>query len=455
MKKTLPLRTRLTVVYSALLFLAMAVLGIGCMTLLRYRLTARMDAALDHRLKGVENFLIRETTISTEHLIPLELAEYASTQPEGHYIEVTGASGERLLKSDAVLHPARNRETTFTIYGKTYHAKASASAEPIADSVQEIGLLFLGLSPVLLILIGFSGYWLSKRSLEPVDEMMRAARSISAANLSGRLAVPQTRDEISRLAQAWNEMLARLEESFSRIQRFTADAAHEFRTPLAALRTTADLSLKQERDPQEYREALTQVRTIADRMNQLAEGLLAVARGDDSPTRNSDVELVDFSSIVREVTNEMEPLFEDRDLRLSVNVPSDHVAIKADSDGLRRIVAVLLDNALKYSLPEGVVTLLVGQDVDNVTLEVTDTGRGIPPGSVSRIFDRFYRVDASRDRKSGGYGLGLAIAQQIAKAHGGQITASSVLGKGSTFKLTLPKISQSQASRLRESTVST
>lgn len=435
--RNLPLRTRLTLVYGAMLFLALVVLGTGVVTLLRYRLTARMDAALDHRLQGVENFLIRETTVATEHMIPIELEEYASTQPEGHYIEVTDERGKVLLKSAAVLPPARSREKTFSIYGKTYHTKASASEEPINDSVQEIELLFLSLSPVLLVLIGLTGYWISSRSLKPVDEMTQAARSIGADNLAGRLPVPPARDEISRLAEAWNKMLSRLEESFARMQRFTADAAHELRTPLAALRTTADLSLKRERDPQEYREALAQVGTIADRMNELAEGLLSIARGDDSPTRQG-VERVDFPSLVRDVVAEMQPLFEDKDLRLHVDVPPENIAVRADPDGIRRILAILLDNALKYSSPGGSVTVAVRQREMDVTLEVSDTGCGIPAESLTRIFDRFYRVDSSRDRKSGGYGLGLAIAQQIARSHKGHLVASSVVGEGSTFRLTLP-----------------
>lgn len=437
MMHTLALRTRLTLIYGGLLFLALAVSGTAVVTLLRYRLTARLDATLDHRLQGVENFLIRETTATTEHMIPVELEEYASTQPEGHYIEVTEERGKLLLKGAPVLPPARSREKAFSIYGKTYHAKASASAEPIDESVQEVAFLLLGSSPVLLVLIGLTEYWISSRSLKPVDAMTRAARSIGAESLSGRLPVPQTRDEISRLAEAWNEMLGRLEESFARTQRFTADAAHELRTPLAALRTAVELSLKRDRDLQEYREVLRQIGGIGDRMNHLAEGLLSIARSDASPSHQR-VEPVEFPLLVGEVTDEMQPLFEDKDLHLDVHLPRENIAIHADADGMRRILAILLDNALKYSSPGESVTVTVSQDSGRVSLAVSDTGCGIPAESLTRIFDRFYRVDSSRDRKTGGYGLGLAIAQQIARAHDGEIVATSVVGKGSTFRLELP-----------------
>lgn len=442
--RTLPLRTRLTLVYSGLLFLALAISGTAVMTLLRYRLTLRMDAALDHRLQGVENFLIRETTAATEYKIPQELEEYASTQPEGHYIEVVDGQGHVVLKSDPVPLPARSREKSFSIYGKTYRTRAAASAEPIEDSIHEIGLLLLGSSPVLLALIGLTGYWISSRSLRPVDEMTQAARTIGANSLSGRLPVPHARDEISRLAEAWNEMLERLEESFVRMQRFTEDAAHELRTPLAALRTTADLSLRRERDPQEYRDALAQVGVIAERMNQLAEGLLSIARGDQALARQR-FERVDFAALVRGAAAEMQPLFDDKDVHLHVTLPPKPIHIEADPDGLRRVLAILLDNALKYSYAGGKVTMSVENGVEGPTLEVSDTGRGIPPESLTRIFDRFYRVDTSRDRKTGGYGLGLSIAQQIARAHQGQIVAESVVGQGSSFRLKLPASSHSNS----------
>lgn len=434
----LPLRMRLTLIYGGLLFFALAVSGFGVVTLLRYRLTARMDAALDQRLQGVENFLIRETTAAEVNRIPGEISEYASTQPDGQYIEVLDERGTLLHQSAPILPPARSREKSFSIYGSTYRTRASSSEEPINEAVQEMGILFLSLSPVLLVLIGITGYWISSNALRPVDDITNAARSIGAGNLSNRLLVPRTRDEISRLAAAWNEMLGRLEESFVRMQRFTADAAHELRTPLAALRTIADLSLKRERDTQEYREALTQVAVIAERMNQLAESLLSIARGEDSLTPQT-VERVDFPSLVCEVAGEMEPLFEDKDLCLSVHVPPTAIAaLHVDADGIRRILAILLDNSLKYSSPGGSVTITVCQEREEVSLEVADTGCGIPTESLTRIFDRFYRVDSSRDRKSGGYGLGLAIAQQIARTHRGRIVASSVVGEGSTFRLTLP-----------------
>ena len=273
------IRARLTVIYGGLLFLALVLSGAAVVTLLRHRLLQHLDQALDRRLKGVEDFLVRETNEATAGMIPLELEEYASTQPEGHLIEVRDERGRLILRSDPAPYPARTRTREFTLYGQRLKTRASASLEPIADSVEEIGYLLLGSLPILMVLIGITGYWISSRSLQPVDEMTRAARSISERSLGERLSVPRSKDELSRLAEAWNEMLGRLEESFSRMRRFTADAAHEFRTPLTGLRTTAELALRRNRNPEGYREALSQVVTISERMNHLCDSLLALARG--------------------------------------------------------------------------------------------------------------------------------------------------------------------------------
>jgi two-component system heavy metal sensor histidine kinase CusS len=442
----LPIRLRLTIIFGGLLFLALFFSGTAVITLLRQRLTARLDAALDHRLQGVENFLIRETTAQTEDTIPLELDEYASTQPEGRLIEVRVDSKRVLLKSDPVPSLARVRERVFRLYGKDYTAKAAGSLEPIEESIEEIRFLLLWSTPLLLVLIGLTGYWISSRSLRPVDEMTMAARSIGANNLGGRLAVPPARDELSRLAEAWNETLARLEESFMRMERFTADAAHELRTPLAALRTTAQLSLRRPREPQEYRDVLNQVASISERMNQLAENLLAVARGDHSLAPHA-FSRMDLAAILRELAAEIELLTVDRGVTLKLNIQPGPLIMQGEADSLRRLVAALLDNAIKYTPPGGTVSLSLEQDGSEAVVTVADSGCGIVPEELPRVFDRFYRVDPSRDRQTGGYGLGLSIAKQIASAHQGELKVSSVPGQGSTFVLTLPKVREAVGAR--------
>jgi signal transduction histidine kinase len=265
--------------------------------------------------------------------------------------------------------------------------------------------------------------------------MTRAARSIGLADLSWRVPVPSSRDELSRLAEAWNEMLARLEDSVARIQRFTADAAHELRTPLTALRTTAELAVRRERESSEYRESLEQVVNISERMSNLVDELLTLARG-DTATPGKGLGVVDLTAVVRSVCREMQPLFASKNVELIMHT-TEQAPVRGDAAGLKRLLTSLVENALKYTAAAGRVNVSVRQEGSEQVMEVADTGCGIPPELLPHIFDRFYRVDSSRDRRSGGYGLGLAIAQQIAHFHNSEIDVKSVAGKGSCFRLRL------------------
>jgi two-component system heavy metal sensor histidine kinase CusS len=433
------IQTRLTLTYSALLFLALAIFGGAAIATLHYRLTARMEATLDRKIQGLERFLIRETTPEKAHMIAVEAAEYAFTQPEGHLIEVTDGSGHQLLKSDTVTSPAMVREDSFQLYGQRYVVRAAASLDPIEESTRELTQLLFWSAPLLLLMIGVTGYWISRRALAPVDEMTHAASRISVHSLERRLRIPRTRDELSRLAEAWNQMLARLEQSVSRMGRFTADAAHELRTPLTALRTTADLALRRPRDAGEYREALQQVVRISDRMTRLVDALLVLARSDE--TKHSDESAtVDLARCIREVAQEMQPLIDAKDQQLKLHLPAGPALVSADEAGMSRLVTSLLDNARKYTPAGGLIELDLLEHDDSFELQVQDSGAGIPAESLVRVFDRFYRVDESRDRQTGGHGLGLAIAHQIVQAHHGTIEAATAENGGAIFRVRLPKL---------------
>ena len=277
------IRTRLTFLYSGLLSLSLILFATSAVWLLRQRLTDRVHESLAKRIQGVEDFLRRETTEKTDAaMIPVEIEEYASTQPEGHLIEVTDAAGRVLLRSQPAPSPSVAQEDVFVLYGKEYQVRATASLTPVEASLSELRWLLSVLAPLLLLITGGVCYWIGSRALAPIDGMTQLARSISLADLSRRLPVSPVRDELSRLAEAWNEMLGRLEGSIDRIHRFTADAAHELRTPLTALRTTAELAVRREREANEYRESLEQVVTLSERMSHLLDALLALARGDNA-----------------------------------------------------------------------------------------------------------------------------------------------------------------------------
>jgi two-component system, OmpR family, heavy metal sensor histidine kinase CusS len=432
------IRTRLAFLYSGLLSLSMILFATSAVWLLRQRLTDRVRESLAKRIQGVEDFLIRETTAKTAAaMIPVEIEEYASTQPEGHLIEVTDAAGSFLLRSKPAPTPSVTREDVFVLYGKEYRVRAAASLAPVEASLTELRWLLSVLAPLLLLITGGVCYWIGSRALAPIDGMTRLARSMGLADLSRRLPVPSARDELSRLAEAWNEMLGRLEKSIDRIHRFTADAAHELRTPLTALRTTAELAVRREREANEYRESLEQVVTLSERMSHLLDALLALARGDDAmPVRT--VGRVELRALVRSVCSEMRPMFASKGVDLALDASEGLPVVRGDAEGLERLLASLVENALKYTAAGGRVTIRVEGEGSEQVVEVSDTGCGIPAESLPHIFERFYRVDLSRDRRSGGHGLGLAIAQQIARFHDTEIEVRSTLGKGSCFRVRLP-----------------
>jgi two-component system heavy metal sensor histidine kinase CusS len=434
---SLSIRTRLTVLYGSLLFVSLALFGTASVRLLRGRLTDRVHDSLAKRIQGVEDFLRRETTEKTAHMIPQEIEEYAFTQPEGHLIEVTDDKGSVLLRSDPAPKPSVFQDDTFTIYGRTYRVRAWASLAAMEASLQELRWLAIAMTPLLLLLTAALGYWISGRALAPVDGMTRLARSIGLADLSRRLPVPAAKDELSRLAEAWNEMLARLEDSVNRIQRFTADAAHELRTPLTALRTTAELAVRRERASHEYRQSLEQVVRITERMSTLLDELLTLARGDVTRTQRA-LGIVDLRALIQGACQEMQPLFASKSVRLRTTLQDELLPVQGDMLDLQRLLTSLLENGLKYTPSGGEVRIAVRQEGFQQILEITDTGCGIPRESLPHIFDRFYRVDSSRDRRSGGYGLGLAIAQQIARLHDTEIEVGSIEGQGSSFRVRLP-----------------
>ncbi len=276
------------------------------------------------------------------------------------------------------------------------------------------------------------GAWLSHRALRPVHDIASAAIAISIENLSGRLPVPATGDELAYLSGVLNTMLARLEAAVQTLSQFVADASHELRTPLAVILTGAELAVRRLRTPESYRRSLGEIAQEARRMTQLVEDLLFLARGgrDIVETR---LEPVDIRDIAREVCAEARTLAEARGIRVTVALPRDAAVVVGNPGALHRLLLALLDNAVKYSREGGNVNVEVNRDDSRVCVAVQDFGAGIAERDLPHIFERFYRAD--RARGDGGYGLGLALAQTIAKAHGAAIEVSSVEDSGSVFRV--------------------
>jgi heavy metal sensor kinase len=288
----------------------------------------------------------------------------------------------------------------------------------------------------VLTLIALGGGWfLTTRALRPIGRISEAASTITARDLSRRIDVAQTQTELGRLARTLNETFDRLEASFDRQARFTADASHELRTPLSLVLSQAELALLKERSPEEYREALRSVERAALRMKGVVEGLLTLARADAKQLALAK-EAVALAPLVEETAALLGPLAAER--KVAVTVHAQPAGVEGDRERLRDVVANLLSNAIRYTSEGGKVDVTLAVEGREALLKVADTGIGIPEKDRPHIFERFYRVDQARARDKGGSGLGLAITKWAVEAHGGSISFTSQEGQGTTFTVRLP-----------------
>ena len=311
------------------------------------------------------------------------------------------------------------------------------SLASVQDILQRLLITLLVSIPTLVAIAGLSGYFLAIRALTPIDRITRTARRISAEDLSARLNLPPIDDEVGRLAETFDAMLGRLDDSFRRERQFTSDASHELRTPLSAMQAILSMIRQKRRTPEEYELALADLAEETDRLRTLTENLLQLARGETHTLTAHDP--VDLSTLLRDVTSSLQSLAEAKALTMVCDIP-DGLSLIGDGDDLIRLFVNLLDNAIKYT-ERGGVTISADQNKDSsITVTIADTGIGIPADSLPYIFNRFYRVD--RARATSGAGLGLALASEIARAHGGKIEVASEVGKGTRLTVILPKYFQ-------------
>lgn len=302
----------------------------------------------------------------------------------------------------------------------------------VDETLNELLVALVVAAPILTVVAALGGYALAARALAPIDHITKTAGQISGEDLSARLNLPPTADEVGRLATTFDSMLARLDDSFKRERQFTADASHELRTPLAAMQAILSVIREEPRTPEDYQQALADLAEETDRLRALTEDLLRLARGDSHAGTNS--ERVDLSALLNDVADSLRPLAETKGLTLKCQA-APQLSLLGDTDGLIRLFVNLVDNAVKYT-ERGAIVISAEAKSDRVEVTVTDSGLGISPEHLPHIFDRFYRLDASRSTQ--GAGLGLAIARDIVHAHKGTLEASSVVGLGSIFIVHLP-----------------
>jgi signal transduction histidine kinase len=311
------------------------------------------------------------------------------------------------------------------------------------DKVRDFSLQALGVMFVASLGVGWV---IAGRVLAPIERITSVAREIQATDLSRRIELGGPEDELRRLADTFDAMLARLDAAFGAQRQFLADASHELRNPLAIIRTNLDVALADpDADPEELRQSLVVIQRASDRMSRLVDDLLALARGQALAVRS---EPLDLGAAVADASDELVLPAKGRDITLDRTIVPG-VVVSGDYDALKRAVSNLLENAVRYAPPGSRVRLAVGSERSRAWVSVSDEGPGIAPEDQQRVFDRFWRVDKGRSRAEGGTGLGLAIVRQIANSHGGEVQLQSKVGVGSTFTIWLPVAAVDGASRPR------
>ena len=460
--KRLSIGLRLTLWYLGIFALAELIFGVGMWFILRENLHDIADSALAIQVEDVRRFLQSQRSDLTLAELRQEVTEEYSSETGGDYLQILDANGNWIYRSPRLTdrqfpavspsllrkpvhqdmhlgkYPYRFVSQSIEVGGRAFTVQAGVSTDEEMETLERFQSYLLMFAPLLLLAAGGVGYWLSRRALSPVDTLTRAARTITGYTLSSRLEPLHTGDELQRLSDTLNEMLARIETAFNRVTEFTADASHELRTPVSLIRTEAELALRRSRGEEEYREALRHILLEAERTTSLIEELLALARA-DSGRQALNIQPIDLREALQEVASGWRAVANVRGLQFSERILDAELRVLGDTDALRRLINILLDNAFKYTpVPGGVVTLSAEVRDRNAVISVHDNGTGIAEEDQERIFERFYRVDKARSRDLGGAGLGLSIARWIVQQHHGKIRVESTVGAGSIFRVELP-----------------
>jgi signal transduction histidine kinase len=342
-------------------------------------------------------------------------------------------AGERFVHVSSDGQPYWVIERAFDFDGRVVVLLAAAPEAANLVLLSNFWRGVLAAAPVLLLISMAGGYWTSRRALRPVDRITATARSIGIRNLSERVPVTRSGDELERLADTCNEMLGRLEIAVRTLKQFTADASHELRGPLSLTRTIAEVALRGRELDDVSRAAFVEIVEESAKATTMLEGMLDLARADIEPV-DMVMETVDLAGIVDEGCARARGLAAQREISVTKHCDGAESRILGHAASLRRLLWILLDNALKYTPEHGEVSVSVRRTASAVLLEVSDNGIGIAPEDMPHVFDRFYRVDPSRGVVEGN-GLGLSIAKWIADVHRAEIRLDSEVERGSRFTI--------------------
>jgi heavy metal sensor kinase len=455
---TLPIRLRLTAWYFAVLAVVLTAFGVSGYFAMRHSIRKTVDEELEIRAEGVHQLIERDIQRGRKEDLPDGLREHTELRAGGALLQVSDDQGNWLYRSTVMsdygvpqMAATRRRATEYmgkdmplriwnekvTVGGQNYLIQSAFEMDDFYEALRHFALLLFISIPLLLVCAAGGGYWISTRALAPVDQITQTARTISAQNLSSRLIVPKTGDELQRLSETVNGMLERLEAAFKKITQFTADASHELRTPVAVMRTRAELSLRKARSADEYRDVIAEVLAELEKTSALIEQLMFLARA-DSGAETLHFNATNVTEVLREACHQGSALAEAKQIGFQEQISGDSMWIQGDASSLRRLFLILIDNAVKYTPASGQVEVSLRRNDGFAVAQVRDTGIGIAEADLPNVFERFYRADKARTRESGGVGLGLSIGRWITEVHAGTIEVQSSPGHGSVFQIRLP-----------------
>lgn len=455
---------RLTLWFSAIFLCGFILFG----ALLLYFMNASVNSSRDLKLKQRAERMVEAIRRMRQNPAGSSQKDDDLVIPsnDGHVLKAYWLDG-KYLKRDRVAEvqfpwpaaPVGKRElrmsTTFN--GQTYRVYVLATSldgTPLHIFVGRVlmdnpGLLdepiwiLIRFIPAMLLVSALAGYFISRRALMPVVRLTESARSVTIGNLAARLPVSPAGDELAKLAETCNEMLSRLEEAVKRITQFTADASHELRSPIAFIRTTSEDALRIPGLDPEAIQAFTNIVSETEHSSRLLEDMLLLARFDAGRAPIA-FEPVSLTELVEGMADRMHLLAAQKQQCLVVRLPGGNLELSGDAPMLRRLVRILVENAMKYTPSKGTIEVALVPDGERGVLTVADNGPGIPQALLSRVFDRFFRVDPSRGEQDG-TGLGLAIAKWIAETHRAEIAARNREGAGVMFEVAFPLISTTAA----------
>jgi heavy metal sensor kinase len=455
------IRFRLATWYFFSLTVVLSLLAAGSWYAMRVSLYESIDEVLHSRITGAQHFLAGLGTTSTAEL-KMVLQQPSNPWIGGAHHQIFDDQDRLVYQTNSMARDLEGLQGPFassaqikfiTIYPRTSPMRLASqrievngitytieTAEPLRTVIAElqahIRYLLMG-APLLLLAATLGGFLISRRALSPVDRIIEDARSISANDLSLRLAVPNVNDELQRLSETLNQMLDRLEATFARTRQFTADASHELRAPMTLIHTAAEFSLRRERSHEDLLHAMQQILRESKHTMRLVDDLMLLARADAKLDAFEPLP-VELKALFSEVCQQGRMLASSKGIEVDVTITPGPVSVMGDDASLERLFLILIDNAVKYTPAGGHIRLGLRQESGRAVFAVKDSGIGIAAEDLPRIWGRFWRADKARSREMRGTGLGLAIARTIVERHGATISAQSELGKGSLFEVHLP-----------------